>query len=137
MSLGGGLRVIAPKDREPDVASGSMLREAAVSERMVGAERLWLGWVELPPGLVSSVHHHGAAESGIFILSGHARFVSGEGLDRVHDADPGDFVWVPPHEVHVELNRSSNEPVRMVVARSTSEAVVVNLPTPEGWSAPV
>lgn len=114
-----------------------MLREAAVSHGIVGAERLWLGWVELPPRLVSSVHHHGEAESGIFIVSGRARFVSGENLDLVQDAEPGDFVWVPPHEIHVELNRSDEDAVRMVVARSTRQALVTNLPTPPGWSPPL
>jgi uncharacterized RmlC-like cupin family protein len=113
-----------------------MTREAAISGAITGAERLWFGRVILPPGMVSSVHHHGEAESGIFVVSGHARFVSGDGLDRVADADPGDFVWVPPFGVHVELNRSPDEPVVALVARSTTESLVVNLPTPEGWAPP-
>lgn len=128
------LRVIRPEDRVPDVASGAMAREAAIARGVVGSERLWLGYVELGPGLVSAAHHHGGAESGIYVISGPARFFSGPGLEEVHDAGPGDFVWVPPHEVHVEMNVSDAEPVRMVVARSTQENIVVNLPAPEGWA---
>lgn len=131
-----GLRVIPAEDRVPDQASGAMLREAAVSLGNVGAERLWLGWVELPPGLISAVHHHGRAESGIYIVSGRARFLTGDRLEDVHNAEAGDFVWVPPHQVHVEMNRSAGEPVRMVVARSTAEALVVNVPAPQGWDPP-
>src|SRR5256885_71623 len=113
------LRVIHPKERLPDAASGAMLREAAVSREVTGARKLWFGRVELPPGMISAVHHHGEAESGIYVVSGHARFVAGDALDVIHDAGPGDFVWVPPNEVHVEMNRSATAPVVIVVARST------------------
>jgi uncharacterized RmlC-like cupin family protein len=110
-----------------------MRREAAIAESTVGAQKIWLGYVELGPGLVSAVHHHGEAESGIYIISGNARFFSGTQLDEPQDAHAGDFVWVPPHLVHVEMNTSSSEPVRMVVARSTQASLTFNLPTPPGW----
>jgi uncharacterized RmlC-like cupin family protein len=132
--VGGRLRVVAACDRAPAVASGPMLREAAISQELVGAEKIWVGYVELGPGQVSAVHHHGEAESGIYIISGEARFYTGAELDEVHDAHAGDFVWVPPHVVHVEQNRSDAEPVRMVVARSTQASLTFNLPTPAGWS---
>ena len=128
-----GFRVIRPSDRLSDTASGAMRREAAVSDALVGAGALWFGYVELAPGAVSAVHHHGECESAIYVISGSARFWSGAGLSESHDAEAGDFVWVPPHEVHVEANRSDTEPVRMAVARSTQMAIVVNLPDPEGW----
>lgn len=129
-----GLRVIPPPDRAADVASGAMRREAAVSEKLVGAKRLWVGYVELDGGMVSAAHHHGEAESVIYLISGGARFFSGSSLDEVHDARAGDFIWVPPLVVHVEMNASATEPVRMVVARSTQETLVFNVPAPEGWS---
>jgi uncharacterized RmlC-like cupin family protein len=130
----GELRVIPPAARMADVASGAMRREAAVSDTLVGAQHIWLGYVELGPGLVSAVHHHGEAESGIYIISGQARFYSGERLEKVTRAQAGDFVWVPPHLVHVEQNVSPTEPVRMVVARSTQANLTFNLPTPENWA---
>jgi uncharacterized RmlC-like cupin family protein len=127
------LRVIKPSDRAVDTASGAMLREAAVSNSMTGAQGIWVGYVELPPSLRSSVHHHGVAESAIYIISGSARFYTGDDLSEVHDAEPGDFIWVPPHVIHVEVNRSNLEPVCTVVVRSTQEAIVINLDDPEGW----
>lgn len=130
----GGLRVVGPRERRTDAASGAMVREAAISGGLVGAEKLWVGWVELGWGLVSGVHHHGESESAIFVVSGRVRFYSGEDLDEVHEAGAGDFVWVPPHLVHVEVNVSEVEPVHMVVARSTQEAIVVNLDAPPDWS---
>jgi len=128
----GDLRVIKPADRALDQASGGMRREAAVSRAMVGAERIWLGYVELEPGDISAAHHHGEAESAIYMISGHARFVTEAGT---HDAEAGDVVWVPPHVVHVEANRGFGEAVRMIVARSTQQTLVFNVDMPQGWRA--
>ncbi len=123
-----GLRVVRPADRVPDVASGAMVREAAVAEHLVGARKLWVGYVELPAGAMSAAHHHGEAESVIYVISGQARFLVGERFEDALDADPGDFVWVPPFVPHIEANRSDREPVRTVVCRSTQETLVFNLP---------
>jgi uncharacterized RmlC-like cupin family protein len=128
------LRVIKPEERVDELASGAMLRKAAIAQGTVGAQKIWLGYVELPPACTSAVHHHGEAESGIYIISGDARFYTGDNLDQRHEAHTGDFVWVPPNLVHVEMNASTTEPVKMVVARSTQQALTFNLPTPEGWT---
>jgi uncharacterized RmlC-like cupin family protein len=122
-----GVRVVRPADRLPDVGSGAMAREAAISAKVTGAEKIWVGFVELPPGMRSAKHHHGEAESAIFVISGRARFLAGAKGEEVHDAGPGDFVWVPPHEHHVEMNLSDTEPVTMVVSRSTQETLVFNV----------
>ena len=122
-----GVRVVRPGDRVPDVGSGAMAREAAISNQVCGASKIWVGYVELPPGMRSAKHHHGEAESAIFVISGHARFLTGTNSEDVHDAGPGDFVWVPPHEHHIEMNLSETEPVTMVVSRSTQETLVFNV----------
>ena len=67
-------------------------------------------------------------------MASRARFYSGDDLAESFEAREGDFVWVPPNLVHVEQNISGRDPVRMVVARSTQETLVFNLPTPVGWS---
>jgi uncharacterized RmlC-like cupin family protein len=128
------LRVIRPGDRVPDVASGAMVREAAVSEALVGARRLWMGYVELPPGKVSGAHHHGECESAIYVIAGAATFLTGERLEVRHSAEAGDVVWIPPHVVHVEANARGDEPVRMVVARSTQDTLVFPVDPPAGWT---
>ena len=121
------LRVIRARDRRPDVASGAMVREAAIARDIVGAKQIWVGHVELPAGLSSAPHHHGECESAIYIISGQARFRTGDCYQLEEVASPGDFVWVPPHEPHIEENVSATEPVRMVVIRSTQETLVFNL----------
>lgn len=129
--------MVRAADRVPDKASGAMVRQAAISAGTVGSDKLWVGYVELPPGARSAVHHHGESESAIYVISGEARFCAGDALSDVSDANAGDFIFVPPHVVHVEMNLSSTEPVRMVVSRSTQEAIVVNVDPPAGWSAPL
>ncbi len=126
------LRVIKPADRVTELASGAMRREAAISEALTGARKVWTGYVELDPGEISAAHHHGEAESSIYVISGRARFVTEGGT---HDADAGDFVFVPPHVVHIEVNRSASELIRMVVSRTTQDALVFNVDTPAGWAA--
>lgn len=131
------LEVIRPGDRAPAVASGAMRREAAVSGETVGAKNLWVGYVELDPRMVSAVHHHGESESVIYVISGLVRFAWGDDLSSVAEAEAGDFIWVPPHVVHAEINPSRSETTRTVVVRSTQEAIVVNLPAPENWEPPL
>ena len=50
---------------------------------------------------------------------------SGE-LVRLEPA-PGDYVWVPPHVPHREENASPDTEAVVVIARSTQEAIVVNV----------
>ena len=122
-----GLKVVRAADRSPDTASGAMVREAAISSAIVGAERIWVGYVELPPGLSSAPHHHGDCESAIYIIAGEARFRTGAGYKDASIARAGDFVWVPPQVAHVEENVSATEVVQMIVVRSTQETLVFNL----------
>ncbi len=42
---------------------------------------------------------------------------------------PGDYVYVPPYVPHHEENPSPDEPIVVVLARSTQEGIVVNLPS--------
>ena len=69
----------------------------------------------------------------IYIVSGRARFRWGENLEFVDEADPGDFIYVPPFVPHQELNARNDMPVSAVVVRSGQEPIVVNLdiPSPE------
>ena len=107
-----------------------MTRSAAISGDLTGARSLWMGRTELPPGVSSGDHHHGQSETGIYVVTGTPVFVfrdpaTGE-LIRL-ETSPGDYVWVPPHVPHREENPSPHETAVVVIARSTQEAVVVNV----------
>src|SRR5262245_22679878 len=104
-----------------------MTRAAAIDRARAGAEKLWAGTVMIHPNARTGAHHHGELESVIYVVSGRARMRWGERLEFVAEADPGDFIYVPPYVPHQEINASRDEPLECVVIRSDNEAVVVNL----------
>jgi uncharacterized RmlC-like cupin family protein len=113
--------------------TGGMRRFAAVSGQTVGSEKLWMGQTHVAPATSSSDHHHGESETAIYVVSGHPEFVflddTGEEPEEVRlRAAPGDYVFVPPYVPHREENPDPGEEAVVVIARSTQEAIVVNLP---------
>ena len=111
--------------------TSGMVRSAAISGDLTGASSLWMGRTEMPPGTNSGNHHHGESETGIYVVAGTPAFVcrdpaTGE-LIRL-ETEPGDYVWVPPHVAHREENPSPDSAAVVVIARSTQEAIVVNVP---------
>jgi uncharacterized RmlC-like cupin family protein len=127
-----GLRLVRGSSLSGDTAqTGGMRRAAAISGDLVGAQALWMGRTVVPAGVSSGDHHHGSSETWIYVVSGNPVFVfrdpsSGE-LVRL-ETSPGDYVWVPPHAPHREENPSADTDAVVVIARSTQEAIVVNLP---------
>jgi uncharacterized RmlC-like cupin family protein len=105
-----------------------MRRSEAVSSRTVGAERIWMGQSVVEPGTASGNHHHGNSETAIYVVSGSPVFVFAEDGREVRlTPAPGDYVFVPPFTPHREENPGAEEAV-VVLARSSQEAIVVNLP---------
>jgi uncharacterized RmlC-like cupin family protein len=106
-----------------------MQRFEAISGRRAGSEKIWMGENVVAPGMNSGDHHHGEAETGIYVVSGHPVFVFlEEGVERRIETRPGDYVFVPPWVPHREENPTGEEAV-VVLARSTQEGIVVNLPS--------
>ncbi|WP_101947335.1 cupin domain-containing protein [Mycobacterium sp. 3519A] len=106
-----------------------MQRFAALSGATVGSEKLWMGETLAAPGSVSANHHHGDSETMIYVRSGHPEFVFFDGADEVRvRTNPGDYIFVPPHLPHREENPDPDTAAELVIARSSQEAIVVNLP---------
>jgi uncharacterized RmlC-like cupin family protein len=123
-----GVRVIKANQLDPNTAqTPGMSRAAAINAARVGAQKIWAGTVRIEPNAKTGAHHHGSLESVIFVLRGRARMRWGERLEFVAEAEPGDFIFVPPYVPHQEINASTDEPLECVLVRSDNEAVVVNL----------
>jgi uncharacterized RmlC-like cupin family protein len=115
---------------EDTIQTPGMRRFEAISGRMTGSRRIWMGKNHVAPGMRSADHHHGEAETGIYVVSGHPVFVFLEGdEERRIETGPGDYVYVPPWVPHREENPSPDEEAVVVLARSTQEGIVVNLPS--------
>jgi uncharacterized RmlC-like cupin family protein len=124
-----GVRVIKGDRLDDNTAqTPGMHRQAAVNHARVGAQKIWAGTVSIQPNAKTGAHHHGELESVIYVVKGRARMRWGERLEFVAEAEPGDFIFVPPFVPHQEINASADEPLECVVIRSDNEAVVVNLP---------
>ena len=106
-----------------------MRRFAAISGASVGSEKIWMGETHVSPATVSDNHHHGESETAIFVRSGNPEFVFHDGVQEVRvSTAPGDYIFVPPYVPHREENPDPSSPAEIVIARSTQEAIVVNLP---------
>jgi uncharacterized RmlC-like cupin family protein len=115
---------------EDTAQTPGMRRYEAISGRRGGSHKLWMGRTHVGPGMVSADHHHGEAETGIYVVSGTPVFVFLEGdVERRIETGPGDYVYVPPYVPHREENPSSTQEAVVVIARSTQEGIVVNLPS--------
>jgi uncharacterized RmlC-like cupin family protein len=124
---------IRADDLDGDTAqTGGMRRFAAVSGARVGSERMWMGQTHVAPATSSADHHHGESETAIYIVSGRPEFVflaeADSGTEEVRlRTGPGDYIFVPPFVPHREENPDPDVEAVVVIARSTQEAVVVNL----------
>jgi uncharacterized RmlC-like cupin family protein len=126
-----GVRIVHNGQLDATTAqTPGMHREAAISRASARAERIWAGTVEIEPGAQTGPHHHGPLESVIYVLRGRARMRWGDRLEYVSEAGPGDFIYVPPHVPHQEINASEDELLSCIVVRSDQEPVVVNLDIP-------
>jgi uncharacterized RmlC-like cupin family protein len=115
---------------EDTAQTPGMRRYEAISGRRNGSRKIWMGKNRVAPDMRSADHHHGEAETGIYVVSGHPVFVFLEdGEERRIETGPGDYVYVPPWVPHREENPSLDEEAVVVLARSTQEGIVVNLPS--------
>jgi uncharacterized RmlC-like cupin family protein len=126
-----GVRVVHADELDVNTPqTPGMNRAAAITAARAGADKLWAGTVVIHPDAKTGAHHHGPVESIIYVVSGRARMRWGERLEFMAEAQPGDFIYVPPFVPHQEINASPDSTLSCVVVRSGQEPVVVNLDLP-------
>ncbi|MBM7784733.1 cupin domain-containing protein [Tenggerimyces flavus] len=112
--------------------TSGMRRVEAISGKSVGASNLWMGQTHVAAATNSGNHHHGDSETAIYVVSGHPEFVFAEIDDPSKEirlaTKPGDYIFVPPYVPHREENPDPDEEAVVVIARTTQDAIVVNLP---------
>ncbi len=113
--------------------NADMERSIAISADTVGSVGLYSSIVTTAPGARTRIHHHGDCETSIWIWSGRARYTFGPtGLEQTFDAGPGDFVYIPAGEIHLEENASDAEELVVVITRNCPGSVVHYLDAPDG-----
>lgn len=120
--------IVTPGDSaREETSSDGVTRVSGVSARHTPATKIWFGKVSNAPGYRSLPHHHGEAETGGYLLSGHGRIYYGDNYAEFVDVRAGDFVFVPPFIHHIEANMSTTEGLVWLTAR-TPDNIVVDLP---------
>jgi uncharacterized RmlC-like cupin family protein len=123
-----GVRIIRASELDSNTPqTPGMHRRAAITTARTGASKLWAGTVTIEPKSKTGAHHHGDLESVIYVVSGIARMRWGDHLEYVAEAEPGDFIYVPPYVPHQEINASDDLQLHCVLARSGQQGLVVNL----------
>jgi uncharacterized RmlC-like cupin family protein len=123
-----GVRVIPGDQLDPNVPSTpGMDRKAAINFARAGAQKLWAGTVTIKPNAKTGAHHHGHLESIIYVVRGRARMRWGDHLQFTAEANPGDFIFIPPYVPHQEINASTDQVLECVLVRSDGQAVAINL----------
>ena len=107
--------------------SGGAVRITGVDTQHTPATKIWFGKASNEPGFRSLPHHHGEAETGVYLMSGKARIFFGKGYQEYVEMSEGDFAFIPPMMPHIEVNMSTKEELWWIVCR-TPENIVVNLP---------
>ena len=120
------MKVIKPGgDRE--VPRG-VVGGAEISQATAGATNIYMGVFRVPAGARSRPHYHANCESAVYMLSGRLLVRWGDNLEESVDLEPGDLLYVPPHETHVLRNLSDSDPAEYVVARNSPTEDSVEVP---------
>ena len=98
-------------------------REAGIDSPM------WGGVFLVEPAARTVIHHHGEQHTIAYVLSGTSYVRWGEQGEFDATLQAGDFLYVPAWLPHQEINPSKTLPFQWIVVRSTSEPIVVNLPS--------
>jgi uncharacterized RmlC-like cupin family protein len=116
--------------------TSGMTRAAAITHARTGASKLWAGTMLVQPDAKTGPHHHGELETVLYVVK--AEFeCDGDKLEFSDEARPGDFIYVPPHVPHQEINASPDETCEAALVGDGQDPIVVNLDlrTPEPASA--
>jgi uncharacterized RmlC-like cupin family protein len=108
----------------------ALLYAPGISAESVGAQKIHLQILTMPPGARAKVHKHDDHETAIYILSGQTGLWYGENLEKHFAAQTGDFVYIPADIPHLPYNLSDTESCVAVIARTdpNEQESVVLLP---------
>ena len=106
-----------------------MRRLEAISGKTVGSQKIWMGETHVAPSTNSGDHHHGEAETAIYVISGESHVWHGEKLEQHVVVRAGELFYIPAGVPHLPANLS-DQPVTAVLARTdpNEQESVVLLP---------
>jgi uncharacterized RmlC-like cupin family protein len=116
-----------------------LIYNVAISAESVGAQRIHMQIVTIPPGARAKAHKHENHETAIYALRGESHVWHGQNLEHHSVVRPGDFFYIPADIPHLPYNPSETKEVVALIARTDAneQESVSLLPEFEGlhpWS---
>jgi uncharacterized RmlC-like cupin family protein len=122
-----GVRVIPGDQLDPNVPSTpGMDRKTAINFARAGAKKLWAGTVTIKPDAKTGAIIT-ATWRASFTSCAARRACAGASGCNLPEANPGDFIFIPPYVPHQEINASPDQILECVLVRSDGEAIAINL----------
>ena len=91
---------------------------AGIFAENTGTQHLCMHLLRIPPGGRAKAHVHAGHETAIYLISGQALVLHGEGLGHRDEMVAGDFMYIPPNVPHLPINTSDSEEAVAVIART-------------------
>lgn len=95
------------------------------------APGLWAGLVHNDPQAASGWHHHGEHETSLYVVRGTMRIEFGPGGNDAVQAHAGDFLHVPAHTVHRELNPDDETSIAVIARAGSAGPPTINVAGPD------
>jgi uncharacterized RmlC-like cupin family protein len=94
---------------------------AGASKETVGAEKICMNVMPMPPGARAKVHYHDKIETIAYLLDGECAVYYGDDLERRVVVSAGDHVFCPADVPHAPSNESGKPCTWLVVHSSGSD----------------
>lgn len=100
---------------------------AGASKETVGAEKICMNVMPMPPGARAKVHYHKGIETIAYLLDGECAVYYGDGVEKRVVISAGDHVFCPADVPHAPSNESGRPCTWLVVhsAGSDQEGIVL------------
>jgi uncharacterized RmlC-like cupin family protein len=100
---------------------------AGIAAETVGAKRICMHLLTIPPHSSGRAHKHEQHETAIYVINGSVTAYYGAGLTESIQVRAGEFLYIPASMPHLPVNET-DQPVEVVLARtdpSEQESVVL------------
>ena len=94
---------------------------AGASAETIGAGKVCMNVLPMPPGAVAKAHYHEGIETIAYMLEGNCRVYYGDDLEKWVDVDQGDQCFVAADVPHAPCNQSGAPCTWIVVHSSGSD----------------
>ncbi|MBV9261267.1 MAG: cupin domain-containing protein [Pseudolabrys sp.] len=94
---------------------------AGASKETVGAEKICMNVMPMPPGARAKAHYHKGIETIAYMLEGSCAVYYGDDLERRLEVETGDHVFCPADVPHAPANESGKPCTWLVVHSSGSD----------------